>query len=214
MFILVGAVFLSMISAATYKAELFEDKAYIEINFGDVSNLEFRLPYDTRVFEINTENYELIDFEDYKLLKVAKSSNLEISYITNSIIDRTSKRNFFIFNNYFKEELESIIVSLPEGAVLGDLVVPNPDSILTDGRRVILEWNGFSEEEIIVDYNFIKEENNIWFYLLIILVVVFLIFYLYKSKKFKRQVKFLKQKSKAKKKKSIERRKKDKAQHK
>jgi DNA-binding MarR family transcriptional regulator len=206
--ILISAIFLSMASAATYKAGVFEDKALIEINFGDVSNLEFKLPYDTRIFETNIKEYEIIDLEDYKILKVDKANNLEISYITNSVIDRTNKRNFFIFNNYFGE-LESISLSLPEGAVLGDLIVPDPDEITTDGRRIILEWRDFSEEEIIVDYSFIKEKSNLWIYLLIILIIAFLLFYLYKSRKFKRQVKTLKQKSKVAKKKSKEKRKKD-----
>ena len=207
--ILISAIFLSMISAATYKAGIFEDKALIEIDFGDVSNLEFRLPYDLRIFETNIKNYEIIDFEDYKILKVIRASDLEISYITNSVIDRTSKRSFFIFNNYFEEELESLTLSLPEGAILGDLVVPNPNNIITDGKRIILEWKDFSNEEIVVSYSFIKERNNFWIYLLVVLIILFLAFYLYRTRKFKKQVKTLKQKSKSVKKKSIEKRKKD-----
>jgi uncharacterized membrane protein len=77
------------------------------------------------------------------------------------------------------------------------LVVPDPDSMVTDGRRVILGWNDFSEGEIIVDYNFVKESNYIWLYLLVILIVAFLVFYLYKTKKFKKQVGVLKEKSKS-----------------
>jgi len=207
--LIIGVIFLNMISAATYKAEIFENKALVEINFGYVNNFEFKLPYDTRVFEINTENYKLIDLEDHKILEVTKASNLEISYITNSMIDKTSKRNFFIFNNYFNEEVESVALSLPEGAILGDLVVPDPDDIFTDGKRIILEWNNFSDEEIIVDYNFVKEHNYFWTYFLIILIVILLIFYFYKSRKLKKQVKILRQKSKSVKRKSQKKREKD-----
>jgi len=192
-----GIISLSMTSAITYNAEVFEDKALIKIYFGDVNDLEFRLPRDIRVFELNIMNYELIDFEDYKILKVSKASNLEISYITNSMIDKTSKRNFFIFNNYFKEELESISLSLPKGAILGDLIVPNSDKVITDGRRIILQWENFSSEEIVVDYTFVKEQNHFWTYLLLVLIIAFIIFYFYKSKKFKKRAKILAQKNKS-----------------
>lgn len=199
---------LNVISAITYEAEIFKDKALIEIDFGEVNNLEFRLPHDARVFETDNENYELINFDDYKLLKVVRDNNLKISYITNSVIDRSRKREFFILNNPFEQEIESLTLFLPEGAILGELVVPNPDNMLTDGKRITLIWNNFSKEEIVVDYHFVNG-SSFWMYIVLIVFIAFLIFYLYNSKKFKKKIGVLKEKSKTIKKKSKERRKKD-----
>lgn len=206
-FVYVTILLIGLVSATSLNYEIFEDKALVEINFGSVNELEFKLPLDARLFESNIENYELIDFEDHKLLKVDKADNLDISYITNHVIDKTSKRNFFIFNNKIGEI--NLILSLPEGGILGDLIFPDPDNILTDGKRIILKWNNFTGEEIVVDYTVKKESNFFWVNVLLALLITFIIFYMYKSIKFKKQLRFLKTKSKSSKKKSKEKRKKN-----
>ena len=199
---------LSFASAISYNVDIYDGSALVEIDFEDVYNLEFELPYDARVFETNVDNYELIDFEEYKLLRVNRADDLKISYITNSIIDETSSRSFFIFKNNFDEKLDVSLI-IPEGAILGDLIIPDANEIITDGKRIILKWNDFSEEEIVVDYNFIKERNDFWICVFIILLIAFILFYLYKSRKLKKQIKKYKQKNKTVRKKTRERRKKD-----
>jgi DNA-binding MarR family transcriptional regulator len=165
---------------------LIGDKALVEINFGEVNNLEFKLPYDIKTFESNT-NYEIVDFNDYKILKVNYSGDLSINYITRSVIDKSSNRNYFILNNNFANPI-NFVLSLPEGAVLEDLMFPNPDVITTDGRNIILKWDNFDAEEIVVSYDNIKEPNNLWFYLAIVLIIAFSIFYVYQAKNIKRKI--------------------------
>jgi len=47
--------------------DLVGDKSLVNIDFGEVSELEFRLPSDARTIESN-EEYELVDFDSYQLL--------------------------------------------------------------------------------------------------------------------------------------------------
>jgi len=103
--LIISIVFLSMASAATYKAGVFEDKALIEINFGDVNNLEFRLPYDTRIFEINVEDYEIIDSRQ------ASSTDLVVEVVISSNPSR--------FINSSSLEMKAQIKYIQTGPVVG-----------------------------------------------------------------------------------------------
>ena len=171
--------------------QIFEEKVLVEINFGEVSNLKFNLPEDYSIFETNIDNYEIKD----SVLYVNNSKDLFISYATESLIEMSKTKYFFIFNNDFNEIL-NITLFLPEGRILEDLIFPNPDEILTDGHRIFLKWNNFNEEEIVVSYNVIKQSNIYLWYLLGAIIVGFLIFYSYKIRDIGKKLKILKKKSK------------------
>jgi uncharacterized membrane protein len=200
---------ISLVSADNHigvNYNLIEDKAFVEINFGQVINFEFKLPYDVRTFESNSD-YEIIDFEDYKLLKVGYSNDLQVSYITNSVIDKSSNKNYFVLNNNFNGSI-NFTLALPEGAVLENLIFPDYDSITTDGKKIILKWEDFDSEEIVVSYKNAKGSDSFWFYFLMLLIIIFSVFYVYQAKKFKRrmiQLKVQTHKSKDEKKKDVTR---------
>jgi len=194
---------ISFTSAISYNAEIYNEKVLVSIDFEKVNNLMFELPSDFRVFESNIEDYKISD----NTLKVGYAKDLKISYITNSLIDLSPRKNYFIFNNKFDGEVDFNLY-LPAGAILGDLMVPDPDLMFTDGKRIILQWNNFSEEEIVLDYSSTKESSSLGYFLFGAILVV-LVYYFYISKKFKKQVKKLKQKNKKSRKKIKEEKKKD-----
>jgi len=183
---LIILLLISLVSAhASISYNLVGDKALVKINFGEVSNFEYNLPYDARTIESNSE-YVITDFESYKILKVGYSSNLQISYITESVMDKSSNRNYFILNNEFEDV--SLVLFLPEGAILDDLVFPDPNSTTTNGKNIILSWNNLQNGEVVVSYKNIRDSNDFWFYLLILLIIVFSVFYVYQAKKLKRKL--------------------------
>ena len=206
--VVIFALFLflvGLVSAQTMTYNLVEDKALVEINFGVVRNFELELPYDARTIEVNS-NYELVEMEGSKLLKVGFSSDLKVSYITDSVVDKSSKRDYFILSNDL--EGSDVTLFLPEGAILDDLVFPDPNSMTTDGKNIILNWNDLNAEEIVVAYRIINERDNFWFYVLMLLVIVFSVFYVYRVKNIKRKIihsKAKKQRSKDSKKRDVTR---------
>ncbi len=205
---LITLLIIGSVNAASIDYQIIGDRVLVEADLDEVKNLELRLPYDTSLFETDS-GYEIVNMEEYKLLKVIKSDDLKFSYTTDSMIDVSRDKNFFIMKNYFPEEV-NITLFLPEAGILmkdGSLIFPNADEITTDGRRVILKWKDFEKEEIVVAYENI-EEKGFWFYVLIILIIAFIIFYLFQSRKLKKQIKNWQEKMKKVKKKNRERKKK------
>ncbi|RLG12231.1 hypothetical protein DRN73_03130 [Candidatus Pacearchaeota archaeon] len=198
------------ISAASINYQIFENKVLVQEDFGEVRNFELKLPYDTDVFETDSD-YILLPQEEYKLLKVNFSKNLNFSYITSSMIEKSKNKYFFIMKNNFNEK-QDIKLFLPEaGALMKDksLIFPKTENISTDGRRIILEWKNFNDEEIVVAYEIIKNSENFWFYILIILIGIFAILYTFQLIKSKKKLEKWKEKIKKQKKKIKEKTKKE-----
>ncbi len=203
--ILFIAVFLiGFASAASINYQIIEDRVFVSADFGKVTNLEFRLPYDAETIESNSD-FEVLDFETYKIFRVNLSQNLSFSYITETMIEKGATKNFFIMKSTFKQPL-NVTLYLPEAGVLMkdfSLIFPENARIGTDGRRVFLEWKNFSNDEIVVGYEVINDKNLFGWYFLVILVIGTLGFYFLQ---FKKPIKI---KNRKKTKNSIEKRKKD-----
>jgi len=168
---------------------IIDDKVLVEIDFGSVSDLEYRLPYDARVVESNSD-FEIVN----NTLKVAQSEHLTVDYITESLIEKSSKRNFFIFNNDFDEGIV-MTLRLPEGGVLDDegLLFPDPDIMLTDGRVISLRWNNLVSEEAVVSYEVIEKDNYLW---VVFIGIALIGVVAYQSIALKRRIRKLKKKKK------------------
>ena len=150
---------ISFVSAISVDYKIIGNKVLVEADFGNVNNFKLRIPYDISIFELDSE-YDIVNMKDYKILKVNSSSDLRFSYVTETMIDISKTKNFFIINNYFPESVD-IRLFLPENGVLMkdySLIFPDADEITTDGRRVILEWKNFDKEEIVVAYEKVQEE--------------------------------------------------------
>ena len=169
--------------------QIFNKKALVEINFiaglEDINDsLEFLIPYDARTIEVSSNiniQYNVTETKDHKLIKIynsnlSKKLVLNISYITNSVIDKSSRNYFFILKNPFTFPV-CLRVYLPEGGFLEEegVLFPDPDSITSDGRRIVLNWNNLSSEEVVFAYN-LKKSFSFWVILLslgLFLVVVY-----------------------------------------
>jgi len=177
----------------TANYQIVDNDVLIDLGFSSVTGLELKIPFDAKVLEVNT-NYEIKDYNSYKLIKVNNTENLRIKYITSTLIEKSSRGYFFILNKPADENI-NITLYLPEGAVLVDaeesIVIPSADKISTDGRRIVLEWNNFDNEQIIVSYEFVNKSSKIYYILIIILVIIFTLIYYFQSARFRQRIKTL-----------------------
>jgi len=177
----------------TANYQIVDNDVLIDLDFSSVTSLELKIPFDAKALEVNT-NYELKDFSSYKILKVNSTENLKIKYITSTLIEKSSRGYFFILNRPASEKM-NITLYLPEGAVLVDadesIVIPSSDKISTDGRRIVLKWNNFDDEQIIVSYEFINKSSKIYYLLITILVILSILVYYFQSARFKQRIKSL-----------------------
>ena len=176
---------------------IFQDKVLVEYYFDEVSNLELKIPYDVDEPEINFD-YDLEDFGSYKVIKVDSAKNLSIKYITKSMIDKSGKEYYFTSLNSLNFS-QKVKLVLPESAVLVEqgIFFPNSDLITSNGRNIILEWNNYSERQIIISYEFVEATNFFLFIVFSFLILVFLFYILFQRKIFKKNLREIKKKEKS-----------------
>ncbi len=153
---------------------VYQEKVLVQHYFEEeISNLELRVPKDYNKLDVGLD-YSLESFEKYSLLKFNYGKNFSISYLTESMIDRSGDKHYFVYRNYL-DESQKVKVVLPESAVLVEegIIFPEPDLITTNGRSIILKWEEFNEGQILVDYEFIKESNWVFYSILAFLILGF-----------------------------------------
>lgn len=184
--VLILGIFLLSLASAQIETNyyIYQNKVLVEYYFDSVSDLELRIPYDVGEPEVNSE-YELEDLGNYYLLKINSAENLSVKYITESMIDKVKNKFYFTSKNYLGDS-QKVKLVLPESAVLVQegIVFPEPDSISSDGRSIILEWDDYNDEQIVINYEFVKD-NIFIFYIIILILILFFIGYLIFQKKIK-----------------------------
>ena len=175
--------------------QIFEDKVLAELNFGNVSEFELKIPGDAKALEINAENYTIEDSENYKIVKVDSAENLKIKYITKTLIDKSQNKYFFLLEAQFNKTAD-IEISLPEAAVLSDpgIIFPKNAEITSDGKRIILKFSDFDDEQILVAYKFVAKSNSALYLIGGLFFIALLVFYLVEKKKLKKEIERLKTK--------------------
>lgn len=173
---------------------IYEKKVLVRHFFDSTADLELRIPADSASLEINSE-YKIEEFSGYHLLKINSTKNLSVSYITQSMIDKSKDRYSFVSRNYLNDA-QKIKLVLPESAVLFEqgLLFPEPDEISSDGRSVILIWNDYREKQIVVDYEFAKKRNFIFYIIILILILFFIVYFIFQRKIFKKKIEGIKSK--------------------
>jgi uncharacterized membrane protein len=190
-FVLAVALVMPAVAASGVDYQVIKDKVLVEMSLDRVEDFSYRLPYGYSVLSVNV-NYDIEDSDSYEMLEISSGENVEISYVTDALIEKTSDKSFFIVKNQLPFESD-VRVFLPEGAVLSErgerLVVPDPDGMETDGRRVILSWNSFNESEIVAAYEFVGG-MSVWVFVVIVVlfVIAFVASYLVREKKFMRKL--------------------------
>ncbi len=178
-YVISAVFFIFLINSAGAFAEMnyqvFDDKVLVEASFDSVRDFEFRISSDAKAIEVNS-GYEIIDFGNYKLIKVLSANELKIKYITESHVDKSGGKYYFTARN-FLAQAQDINLFLPEGAVLDDsdnaLLFPSDAWIGSDGRRIVISWNDFTDEQIVVTYEFARSSNSP--YLIYIIISAFII---------------------------------------
>ena len=189
--ILIFLAFAGTISAVNIETDYYisQEKVLVKHFFDSASDLELRLPKDFANLEINSE-YKLEEFSKYYLIKINSANNLSISYLTQSMIDKSKDRYSFVSRNYLNES-QNVRLVLPESAILLEegLIFPEPDLISSDGRSIILTWKDYNEKQIIVDYEFLDDNNLIYYLIFGFLTLIFLMYILFERKKYKKRLK-------------------------
>jgi len=175
---------------------IYQDKVLVKHFFDSVSDLELKIPKDFDKLEVNSQS-QLEEFSKYYLIKINSTNNLSINYITKSMIDKSGENFYFISRNYLNE-FQNVRLVLPEFAVLSEkgIVFPEPNLISSDGRSIILEWSNYNEKQIIVDYEFVKKKNFIFYILILIIVLAFVSYLIFQRKIFKKKIEKIKDKAK------------------
>jgi len=189
--ILIFLAFAGTISAVNIETDYYisQEKVLVKHFFDSASDLELRLSKDFANLEINS-GYELEEFLKYYLIKINSANNLSISYLTQSMVDKSKDRYSFVSRNYLNES-QNVRLVLPESAVLLEegLIFPEPDLISSDGRSIILTWKDYNEKQIIVDYEFLDDNNLIYYLIFGFLTLIFLMYILFERKKYKKRLK-------------------------
>ena len=182
---------------------IYQDKVLVKHFFDSVSDLELKIPKDFDKLEVNSQS-QLEEFSKYYLIKINSTNNLSINYITKSMIDKSGENFYFISRNYLNE-FQNVRLVLPEFAVLSEkgIVFPEPNLISSDGRSIILEWSNYNEKQIIVDYEFVKKKNFIFYILILIIVLAFVSYLIFQRKIFKKKIEKIKDKAKKNKKSNL-----------
>jgi uncharacterized membrane protein len=135
--------------------------------------------------EMNESEIDLFSFpEDFEY------SEEKIKYFSSNLIERAEEKYFFIV----KEELHKnshIKVILPEGSIVEEdfILFPKNYSFSTNGKNIIIEWKNSGEKEILIQYDFPKKINFL-FYFFIGLFLVVLFVYLFLSVKQNKKEKY------------------------
>lgn len=186
-------LFIGFVSAGTsVRYDIIEEKVLVTLEFDGVGDIEYKLPYDARTVESN------LDYIIHNnIFRVEQANGLELSYISNSFIEETKDNYFFILKNQFDKPVKMELI-LPEGGVLEEnkLIFPDPDKISSDGRRIILEWDELSSEELLVSYEVVKDTSNNIMWILIVLIIISIVVYFYQFRRVKIKLRKLKKKKK------------------
>ena len=157
------------------------------------------IPKEVDLFEINTANYSILDFNNYGELIAFSEEKIIIKYTSNSFIEKSGKKTFFISKIRFDNKI-NLTLFLPESAVLTEpkIIYPYSYDILTDGRSILLNWKDFSSNEILVAYEFIEKGFIIYYLIIFFLIFSIVLFYFFHRKKLEKEKRMLKEKIKSK----------------
>lgn len=191
-FILILGIFflVSLVSANQIesKYEIFDTTVLVTINSQE-GNFDLKVPYDSKVIESNV-NYSL----EERILKIGSGEDVLIQYNTKSYLDKAGKEIFFTLAHPIKNS--SIILYLPEEGILTEekIVLPEANEIETDGRRIFLVWNNFSEDQLVVSYDLIPDEDFHYWAIIFVLFLGIVGIYYYSDLKHKEELKKIKRK--------------------
>lgn len=154
----------------------------ILIGFVSAGSVSYNIVGDRVLVEINSENLNNVNYEIPSDAEALEETSTSVKYITESMIEKTSKGHFFI-NRIDASETLSVELSLPESAILMEngIVSPSGYEVTSNGRNIILHWDKYNDDQIVVYYTFVKDSDSTFY--LIIAILILLIGFLYNKEK-------------------------------
>lgn len=166
-------ILLPLVSSANIQADyqIISNKVLVEVKYEDVHGFYYTLPNNYQALEINTQEYSISS----NILTI-NSNSASFKFITDSYIDKSISKNYFILNNPFNQKAD-VAIYLEESSLLPEInkvISPAPSQITSDGRRIIIKWNDFEDSEIVFNYEFASKIPASTKLIILILVVIIL----------------------------------------
>ncbi|MDA3837089.1 MAG: ArsR family transcriptional regulator [Nanoarchaeota archaeon] len=165
-----------LVFAGSFEYQIIDNKVLTYIIIEGTGAMVIDLPTDFTALDVST-NY----FMENRFLGIVSKDEIEIKYITKSLIEKTGNEFFFISKNDLHVG-QSAKVLLPEGAVLMDkyITFPKDYNIETNGKNIILSWEELTEKEILVAYKIPTQVN--WILYIVTFIFLCASAYFYYSK--------------------------------
>lgn len=158
----------------TYSIEDDSIKAQHLLHLENRSTLELQLPADAYYFTVlvddKTVDYSLEKSNNYKILDIPideRSDLIEISYQTSEFLDKGQVSYFSAYVIPIKTDVLSIRLSLPSKALLArpidsmnPPIIPEPDSIDTDGRQIVITWKQHDPKQTFSIFSVYEEKGQ------------------------------------------------------
>ncbi|MFW5846757.1 MAG: helix-turn-helix transcriptional regulator [Nanoarchaeota archaeon] len=171
---------------------IIQNKVLVELNVNNSQGIELEIPINSRIDDTNLEKseYQIIEKDNKKIIKFNEKENFYFKYITGFYIEETLKINYFQVKNPLNKK-SNVTLYLSEGFNLNrkGILFPQPEEITSDGKRIILKWNNFEEEQIIVAYNKISSQDVFIYYVVALIIFLIFIIYFFQIQKYKKQIK-------------------------
>ena len=186
---------------------LIENTAIVEetFTFPTLQNgFSWYLPEDAEAVEILGSGSKMELTKDglgRKVIVSGKFAQVTIKYLTDSLIEKTKDKFFLVDIGKVNAQEISVTVQLPESATLKypltapeaslqTALIPKPDTITTDGKNIILNWNeeNFKQgKAILVRYqepeNFLSGNYGLYGIILLLFIAAAVFFFRKKSVK-------------------------------
>ena len=148
--IILGFVFIflaSSVFASSVTCTLSDDKVFVEVEIDD--------------------GVEIIFPEEYSLLE---NNDGVMSFFSRDYIRKSGHEMVFIFPKII-DSVYDLSVYLPKNYILSDsLVYPKGYELSTNGRNIILDWDSFAEDEVVVFYEG-NLDSNFLFYIIFVFLI-------------------------------------------
>lgn len=145
--------------------EVTEESAVITYTLlpGESGSLEVGLPSNISGLSAGVNGtpvpFEFKEADKKIILQATEGEEVSVSFVSRSILEEGNQRKFFVYNFSPGVRSEKITARLllPEGGLLSSpadegSVIPSPENIASDGRRLEINWRFEEQETVFVSF--------------------------------------------------------------
>jgi predicted transcriptional regulator len=165
----------NLVFAANYTYEIKDSEILVKVQLDEAEYLH--LPFEYRELVVQGEYF----LEETELYLFSAGG---VNYSTKEYLEKTKGKTFFILEDDYLNGSEVQII-LPEGSILSEthFIHPKDYTLTTNGKNIILSWEEFEYNELLIPY--LEKKSNIYLWIipsLFLLGLIIWYFYL-KSEK-------------------------------